>query len=148
MLLNASKRERREERGGRGVNFYPTLPLTRNRVRSKFGNVMFHVTKFKLLNILVKWRCLHCTWKALFSKIKAFSLLKLFLLFSRVIFFWCRMNMAELFFCTQIVTITKIFLVENHLKIRSYTQWSEESENAFNEQFSEYLKVNHGYPSE
>ena len=58
------------------------------------------------------------------------------------------MNMAEPFFCTQIVTITKIFLVENHLKIRSYTQWSEESENAFNEQFSEYLKVNHGYPSE
>ena len=98
MLLNASKRERREERGGRGVNFYPTLPLTRNRVRSKFGNVMFHVTKFKLLNILVKWRCLHCTWKALFSKIKAFSLLKLFLLFSRVIFFLMQNEYGGTFF--------------------------------------------------
>ena len=98
MLLNASKRQRREERGGRGVNFYPTLPLTRNRVRSKFGNVMFHVTKFKLLNILVKWRCLHCTWKALFSKIKAFSLLKLFLLFSRVIFFLVQNEYGGTFF--------------------------------------------------
>ena len=157
MLLKFSNRERGE--GER--NFCSTFTLMLNRVKYKLGNVMFHVNKFKLWGLIKSFN--NCLWFCVLTAINILVREDVYIVHKRHYFLNLRhifhsqafsfIFSGNIFFSAEWVW-SNFFLYlnsdnnnKNHLKIRSYRMWSDESKDAFNEEFSGYLKVNHGYPS-